>query len=140
MGAFLSIAHAHRQQRCRAIESLDLRFFIDAEYNGVVRWCQVEADDVGNFGFQLGVGGELMSSPGFDGDSFIWFRSLQIQVLRGRSNHLEMIGSKRLGSRSAKRAMGPECVEPMHPFGCRDLDIVNALPRASVADQLGLVQ
>lgn len=59
MGALLCLAHAHRQQRCGAIESLDLRFFIDTQHDGVIRRCQVEADDIGDFRVQLRVGGEL---------------------------------------------------------------------------------
>jgi hypothetical protein len=37
-------------------------------------------------------------------------------------------------------AMQPALVEPVDVFGDRDLDVVDAMPRAFVADQLGFEQ
>ena len=44
----LDLAWLHRQQWLRAIQSLNLRFLIDAEDQRILRWIQVEADDVAN--------------------------------------------------------------------------------------------
>ena len=40
------------------VEGLDLGLLIDAEHDRVLRWCEVEPADVGDFPDQLGVGGE----------------------------------------------------------------------------------
>src|SRR5206468_5665021 len=40
------LAGAHRQQRLRAIERLDLRFFIAAEHQRPIGRIQIQADDV----------------------------------------------------------------------------------------------
>lgn len=50
---------AHWQNGLRPIERLDLRFLIDAEDQGTLRRIEIEADDVGHLGIELGIGAEL---------------------------------------------------------------------------------
>src|SRR6266852_3102386 len=46
MRAPLDLAGPHRQERLRAVERLDLRFFVDAEYGRMLRRIQVQPDDI----------------------------------------------------------------------------------------------
>src|SRR5665213_1008853 len=47
-------ARLHRQDRSRAIESLDLRFFVNAEHQRLTRWIHIEADTSRTFLAKLG--------------------------------------------------------------------------------------
>jgi hypothetical protein len=49
MGAPFHLAGAHRQQRLRAIQGLDLRFFVNAEHRRVRGRIQIQPDDVPHF-------------------------------------------------------------------------------------------
>ena len=46
VGAPLDLAGAHRQQRLRAIQRLDLALFIDAKHQSALRRVKIEANDV----------------------------------------------------------------------------------------------
>jgi hypothetical protein len=48
VGAPLGLPMAHGQQRLSAIQCLDLRFLIDAEHQGAVRWVEVKANNIAN--------------------------------------------------------------------------------------------
>ena len=50
---------AHRQDRLRPVESLDLRLLVHAQHQRTLRRIEVEPDDVRHLGFELGVRAEL---------------------------------------------------------------------------------
>src|SRR5699024_195757 len=52
----------------------------------------------------------------------------------------EIVCSERGASRPTERSVRPVRVEPVHPLGRGDLDIINAPPRTLVPDQLGLIE
>src|SRR5271166_3435746 len=45
----LDIPQAHRQHGLRAFERLCLAFLIHAQHQGVIRWVQIQADDITDF-------------------------------------------------------------------------------------------
>ena len=49
----------HRQRRLRAIKRLNLGLFIHAQHQGLLRWVQIEPDDIGQLPVELGVAAEL---------------------------------------------------------------------------------
>jgi hypothetical protein len=55
----LNLARAHWQQRLSAIQCLDLRLLIDAEYQGTVWRVEVEADDIANLVDEQRIGRRL---------------------------------------------------------------------------------
>ena len=55
----LGDAWPHRQDRPGPVQGLDLGLLIHADNDRVLRWCQVEAHDVADLGFELRIGGEL---------------------------------------------------------------------------------
>ena len=63
--AFVVMSHARRQawaqrqHRLSPIQGLDLRLLVHAQDQGALRRVQVQADDVGHLGLELGVGTEL---------------------------------------------------------------------------------
>ena len=59
VGAPLGQPGLHGQHRRGPVQRLDLRFLVHAQHDRVLRRGQVEPDDVGDLGDQLGVGGEL---------------------------------------------------------------------------------
>ena len=59
VGDTLDVAQTHRQQRLGAIESLDLRFLVNAEHNCLVGRVEVEPDDVSYLLDKEGIVGEL---------------------------------------------------------------------------------
>jgi len=59
VGALFGVAGLHRQHLLRPVQRLNLRLLIHTEDNCVLRWCEIQPDDVNHLGFQLGVGGEL---------------------------------------------------------------------------------
>lgn len=61
MGHALHVAQAHRQQWLGAIQSLDLRFLVNAEHDSVLGRIQVQADDVAHLLHKEGIGGELVA-------------------------------------------------------------------------------
>jgi hypothetical protein len=46
MGDALDVTEAHGQQRLSPVQGLDLRLLVDSEHQRLVRWIQIEADDV----------------------------------------------------------------------------------------------
>lgn len=42
----LRVAQAHRQNGLGTLKCLNLRFFVDAEDDGVVRWVHIQTDNV----------------------------------------------------------------------------------------------
>lgn len=44
-----------RQDGIETIQGLNGGFLIDAEHGRVLRWVQIEAEDVGGFAFELGI-------------------------------------------------------------------------------------
>ena len=58
-GAPFGLARLHRQQRCRALKGLNLRFFVDAEDDRVLRRIDVQPDDVAHLVDQPRVGRQL---------------------------------------------------------------------------------
>lgn len=59
VSSLLRITHTHRQQRCRAIQSLKLGLFIDIQHGRILRRCKVQADNIGYLRLRLGIGREL---------------------------------------------------------------------------------
>ena len=59
VGALLGLPGLHRQRLLGPVQRLDLGFLVDAEHDRVLRRVQIQPDDVGDLGDQLGVGGEL---------------------------------------------------------------------------------
>jgi len=63
--AFIVVGHGsgasllHRQAGLRAIQSLDLAFFIEAENQGVLGWVEVEPDHIMELLDEVGIVGEL---------------------------------------------------------------------------------
>ena len=57
----LPVAKSHRQQRLGLIPSLDVRLLVDAEHHRLVRWVQVQTDDVPDLLHKERVGGELVA-------------------------------------------------------------------------------
>jgi hypothetical protein len=45
MGATFDLPGSHRQQRCGAVQRLDLGLLIDAQYQGLLGRAQVKTDD-----------------------------------------------------------------------------------------------
>ena len=52
-------ARAHRQDRLRAIQRLDLRLLVDAEHQRLLRRVQIEPDDVGHLSIEVRIRAEL---------------------------------------------------------------------------------
>ena len=50
---------SHRQKRLLPVESLDLRLLVDTQDDGVLRWVQVETDDIAHFLDEERVGRDL---------------------------------------------------------------------------------
>ena len=59
VGAPLRQPGLHRQHRRGPVQRLDLGLLVHAQHDRVLRRGQVQPDDVGDLGDQLGVGGEL---------------------------------------------------------------------------------
>lgn len=59
VGDALDVAQSHGQHGLGPVESLNLAFLVDAQDHGVVRWIQVQADDVTHLLDEEGVIGEL---------------------------------------------------------------------------------
>jgi hypothetical protein len=59
MRAPLDLTWAHRKQRLRSIERLNLALFVDAEDNGTFGRRKVKADDVTHFFDEQGIGRQL---------------------------------------------------------------------------------
>jgi hypothetical protein len=59
MGHRPAAARLQWQARLGAVERLDLRFLIDAEYDGMGRRIDVEADDLPELGHELGIARQL---------------------------------------------------------------------------------
>ena len=59
VGDTFDVAQTHRQQRLGAIESLDLRFLVNAKHNCLIGRVEVEADDVSYLLDEEGIVGEL---------------------------------------------------------------------------------
>ena len=59
VGALLGVAGLHRQRLLGPVQRLDLGLLVHAQHDRVLRRGQVQPDDVGDLGLQLGVGGEL---------------------------------------------------------------------------------
>ena len=55
----LDLAWAHRQQRLRPLQRLDLRLLVHAQNQRIVRWIHVQTDDVANFLDQQRIGRQL---------------------------------------------------------------------------------
>ncbi len=55
VGDTLDVAQTHRQLRLGTIESLDLRFLINAEHNCFVWWVEVEPYDVSTLLYKAGI-------------------------------------------------------------------------------------
>ena len=54
VGAPFDLAELHRQQRCGAVDGLNLRFLIDAQHYGMVRRINKQPDDVPDvFGYRV---------------------------------------------------------------------------------------
>src|SRR5208283_4914209 len=68
MGQRLAAALLEGQPRLRAIQSLDLAFFVARKHQGVLRRVEVEADDILELFFKAGVVGE------FEGFDPMWFQ------------------------------------------------------------------
>lgn len=58
-GPFINVAHPHWQQPCCAVQSLDLGFLVHTQHDSVLRWIQIQPNDVGNFSHELRVGGKF---------------------------------------------------------------------------------
>ena len=54
VGEPLGQPRLHRQHRLSAVQRLDLGLLVHAEHDRVLRWRQVQPDDVDDLGFQLG--------------------------------------------------------------------------------------
>src|SRR5215469_9157343 len=59
MSNALDVAQPHGQHGLGAVQGLNLALFIDAEHQSVIRWVQVEADDVTHLLDKERIGGEL---------------------------------------------------------------------------------
>ena len=63
--AFVVVGHGvgparlHRQTRLGAVQRLALGLLVEAEHHGPFRRVQVQADDIDELGFEVGVGGDL---------------------------------------------------------------------------------
>jgi len=55
MGVSLGLAWAHRQQRLRAIQRLDLAFLVDTQHQSTLGRIEVEADNVSYLLDELGI-------------------------------------------------------------------------------------
>jgi len=62
MSHAFDVAQAHRQHGLSAVQCLNLALFIDAEHQSVIRWVQVEADDVAHLLDKERIGGELKTA------------------------------------------------------------------------------
>ena len=49
----LGASGGKRQDRVEAIQGLNSRLLVNAEHGGMLRWTQIESDDVGRLGFEL---------------------------------------------------------------------------------------
>jgi hypothetical protein len=63
VGGALGKAGTQRQDRCGAIQRLDLGFLVDAQHDRALRWVQIKPDDVTDFRLKQRVGGELGRAP-----------------------------------------------------------------------------
>lgn len=72
VGSSLGLPRPHREQGLCALERLNLRLFVDAQDNGVLRRIKVQADDVANLLDQQRVGRELegFSAVRFEPEGF----------------------------------------------------------------------
>ena len=52
-------AGLHRQHLLSSIQSLDLRFFINTEHQGPIRWVHVQTYHIADLGNELWIRGEL---------------------------------------------------------------------------------
>ena len=59
VGSAFDLSWLHREHRRGAVEGLNLGLLVHAQYDRILRRCQIQADDIGDFGDQLRVGGEL---------------------------------------------------------------------------------
>src|ERR1700720_22957 len=62
VGHAFDITQPNGQHRLGAIEGLNLAFFIDAEHQGVIRWMQIQADNVAHLFNKEWIGGELKTT------------------------------------------------------------------------------
>src|SRR5271154_3230028 len=62
----------HRQPRLGAVKGLDLALFIDRQYQGLVGWIDVEADDILDLGDEVRIARELEG-----------FRQMRLEPVRG---------------------------------------------------------
>src|ERR1700746_2811208 len=63
MGAALDLPGTHGQQRLGAVERLNLRFFVEAQHQGVLGRFDVQPHDVPNFSISRGSGDSLKVVP-----------------------------------------------------------------------------
>ena len=59
MGALLGMPGLHRQRLLGPVQRLDLGLLVHTQHDRVLRRRQIQPDDVGDLGDQLGIGGEL---------------------------------------------------------------------------------
>ena len=59
VSALLVVPWLHRQRLLGPVQRLDLRLLVHTQHDCVLRRVQVEPDDVGDLGDQVGVSGEL---------------------------------------------------------------------------------
>src|SRR5699024_10581098 len=73
-------------------------------------------------------------------ESFLLGIHQLVHELGNPRQRTEIVCSERGASRPTARPVRPVRVEPVHPLGRGDLDIINAPPRTLVPDQLGLIE
>ena len=59
MGDTLDITEPHRQNRLTAFQCLDLAFFVNAQYQGIIGWIQVQTDNIAHLVDEEGIGREF---------------------------------------------------------------------------------
>lgn len=62
MGPFFNAADPHWLQRCRAVQVSDLELLVHTQHDSVLRWIQIQPNDVGNFSHELRSSGKLEGS------------------------------------------------------------------------------